>query len=140
MDLKLTHTRLCVDDLPACVAFYRDVLGLKPKFEIEGSVYVEFETGTPEMTLGLFKHELMQQAVGKRHDDAAANAPGGERVVLTFYVESVDAAFAELKAKGATVASEPRDQPEWMIRVAHLRDPAGNLIELHQPIVGHKTE
>ena len=140
MDLKLTHTRLCVDDLHACVAFYRDVLGLRPKFEIEGSVYAEFETGTPEMTLGLFKHELMQAAVGRKHDDAAANAPGGERVVLTFFVPDVDAAFAELKGKGVTVASEPKDQPQWMIRVAHLRDPAGNLIELHQPLVGHKTE
>jgi len=145
MNLKLTHTRLCVDDLPACVAFYRDVLGLKPKFDAasftaEGSVYVEFETGTPEMTLGLFKHELMQAAVGRKHDDAAANTPGGERVVLTFFVESVNAAFAELKGKGATVASEPKDQPQWMIRVAHVRDPAGNLIELHQPLVGHKTE
>ena len=137
--MKLTHTRLCVDDLPACAAFYRDALGLKPKFDIEGSVYVEFETGTPEMTLGLFKHDLMQRAVGKNHDDAAANAPGGERVVLTFFVDSVDATFAALKAKGATVAGAPKDQPEWGIRVAHVRDPAGNLIEIHQPMTGHKV-
>jgi lactoylglutathione lyase len=135
--MKLTHVRLCVDDLPACIAFYRDVLGLTAKFDHEGTVYVEFETGTPGMTIGLFKHELMQAAIGKPHDNAQKV---GERVLLTFYVKSVDAAFAELKAKGVTVASEPKDQPQWMIRVAHVRDPAGNLIELHQPLAGQKVD
>lgn len=134
MELKLTHVRLCVDDLPACIAFYRDTLGLTPKFVDESDVYVEFETGTPAMTLGLFKHELMQRAIGKPHDDAG---DVGERIVLTFFVGSVDETFAELTAKGVPAASPPTDRPEWMLRIAHVRDPAGNLIELHQPIVGH---
>ena len=136
MDLKLTHVRLCVDDLRACIAFYRDTLGLTPKFAEENDVYVEFETGTPAMTLGLFKHELMQRAINKPHDDASSAV--GERVVLTFFVENVDATFAELKARGVTIAGEPTDQRQWMLRVAHVRDPAGNLIELHQPLMtGH---
>ena len=137
MELKLTHVRLCVDDVPRCAAFYRDVLGLPARFDGPDAVYVEFETGTPAMTLALFRHDLMQQALGKPHDDASSIV--GERVVLTFFVKDVDAALAELKAKGAVVASEPRDQPEWLIRVAHVRDPAGNLIELHQPLAGHRV-
>lgn len=28
--------------------------------------------------------------------------------------------------------TEPHDRPEWVMRVAHLRDPEGNLIELYE--------
>jgi lactoylglutathione lyase len=44
----------------------------------------------------------------------------------------VDATFRELVSKGATVVTEPHDQPTWEIRVAHLRDPDGNLFELDE--------
>jgi catechol 2,3-dioxygenase-like lactoylglutathione lyase family enzyme len=49
--MKLTHIRLLVDDVPAVVAFYRDVLG----FAIGGDhgEYVELRTG--EVALSLFR-------------------------------------------------------------------------------------
>ena len=138
MQAKLTHVRLCVDDLAKCFVFYRDVMKLKPRTGSEkpDDVYAEFDMGG-DVTLALFKHDLMQQAIGVKHDDTVKTP--GERVVLTFFVPSVDAAFAELKEAGATVASEPADQPAWMIRVAHFRDPAGNLLEMHEPLSGTKA-
>ena len=56
--------------------------------------------------------------------------------MLTFFVKSVDETFAELKKRGATIEREPQDRPDWMLRVAHFRDPAGNLLEIHQPLSG----
>lgn len=135
MQLNLTDVRLCVEDVQACYVFYRDVVGLKPKFDASDSVYAEFETGGS--ALGLYQHDLMQQAIGKPHDDSIG--AGGERVVLTFQVDSVDEAFAELKRRGAAVVKEPTDQPKWMLRVAHFRDPAGNLLEVHQSLTGVKV-
>jgi catechol 2,3-dioxygenase-like lactoylglutathione lyase family enzyme len=35
---------------------------------------------------------------------------------------------------GDAIVQEPVDQPEWGSRVAYLRDPDGNLIELFQSI------
>jgi predicted enzyme related to lactoylglutathione lyase len=35
---------------------------------------------------------------------------------------------------GARVVAGPVDQPEWGGRVAYVRDPSGNLIELFQTI------
>jgi hypothetical protein len=30
----------------------------------------------------------------------------------------------------------PQDRPEWGIRVAHVRDPDGTLVEVNEPIEG----
>ena len=49
---------------------------------------------------------------------------------LALQVEDVDAAFAALRAAGVTVESEPRNFKQ--LRIAFIRDPDGNLIELVQ--------
>ena len=33
-------------------------------------------------------------------------------------------------ARGAVLVGEPHDEPTWLQGVGHLRDPAGNLVEL----------
>ena len=45
--------------------------------------------------------------------------------------ENVDAAFAEIEARGADIVQEPIDQP-YGIRDCAFRDPAGNMIRLQQ--------
>lgn len=45
--------------------------------------------------------------------------------------ENVDAAFAEIEARGADVVQEPIDQP-YGIRDCAFRDRAGNMIRLQQ--------
>lgn len=45
--------------------------------------------------------------------------------------QNVDAAFAEIEARGADVVQEPIDQP-YGIRDCAFRDPAGNMIRLQQ--------
>jgi len=50
---------------------------------------------------------------------------------IVLATENVDAAFAEIEARGADVVQEPIDQP-YGIRDCAFRDPAGNMIRLQQ--------
>jgi catechol 2,3-dioxygenase-like lactoylglutathione lyase family enzyme len=54
----------------------------------------------------------------------------GEKPVVYFECENVDASVEDLKRKGIEFDSDPRDQP-WLWREAYLRDPDGNLICLY---------
>jgi lactoylglutathione lyase len=57
--------------------------------------------------------------------------PAGDSTLLVLEIDDVDASVAEL---GPHLAQAPIDQPEWGGRVAYLRDPSGNLIELFQTL------
>ena len=135
--MKLASVRLIVDDFAACHRFYTGVLGLVPRFgsgEAVG-VYEEFApTGAAAdgVTLALFDRALMAAAVGTV--GRGRPAVGGDPVVVAFAVDDVDAAFARMSAAGGAVAGPPTDQPQWMLRVAHFRDPCGNLVEINGPI------
>jgi catechol 2,3-dioxygenase-like lactoylglutathione lyase family enzyme len=122
--MQLTHVRLLVDDVGACRRFYRDTM----RFELaaDHADYVEFRAG--EALLALFPRTAMAEAVG--FDPLAA----GDRVALVFRVDDVDGALAEVRERGAPVVADPQDRPDWGLRVAHVRDPDGNLIELYHDI------
>lgn len=128
MALRFTHTRLLVENMDVCYKFYRDTLELKPKFDGEGSVYAEFDAGNGH-TLALFSRELMHKAIGSTF---GANRGGGDdSVVIAFEVPNVDAVCEMLQKKGVTFSCQPCDQKEWMLRVAHFRDPDGHLLEIN---------
>jgi lactoylglutathione lyase len=40
-----------------------------------------------------------------------------------------------LQIKGVSFLTEPKNRPDWGIRTAHFRDPAGNLLEIYSPLV-----
>lgn len=130
MDLRSIHTRLLVRDYGACFRFYRDVLGLTPGFGDEQSGYADFALG--EASLALFARQEMADAVGR--GDLPADAARQDDVALILAVEDVDRAATVLRGQGVALVGEPRDQPDWGIRVAHLRDPDGTLIEINQPL------
>lgn len=119
--MKLTHVRLLVDDFDACFRFYRDVLGLTPTWGAEGEGYADFDAGPANVAL--FARTGQVEAVELR-------VPGdGALVVL-----AVDDVAAEVARLGDEILAGPLDRAEWGIRVAYLRDPAGTLIELNEPI------
>lgn len=128
MAYKLTQVRLLVTDFPACFRFYRDTLGFKANYGSEDDWYAIFDTGTVQ--LELLKRESMMEAIGASLQPPAVATP--DVVSLGVGVENVDAAAAELKAKGVPLVAPPTDRPMWGARTAHFRDPAGNLIELWQ--------
>jgi predicted enzyme related to lactoylglutathione lyase len=53
---------------------------------------------------------------------------------LIFAVDDVDEEVRRLTDLGVKMVSEPQDQEAWGLRVAHLRDPEENLIELNKPL------
>lgn len=136
---RLTHVRVLADDYAACFRFYRDVLGLDPTFGDADSGYADFEAG--DATIAVFDRTEMAAALDEPGDpDSApadtAPAPRGDGTCLVLGVESVDAAHDGLREAGATVAAPPTDHPEWGIRTLHVRDPAGTLLELNEPLEG----
>ena len=97
------------------------MLGLKLAVDVPGT-YAEFETAGAR--LALVGEATMGAVVGRPAPRA------GDAVVVCLQVDDVDAMAAKAKSRGAALVREPHDQPAWLQRVAHLRDPAGNLVEL----------
>lgn len=126
--MKLTHVRLLVDDVPRALSFYRDVLGLEVTLETEGGFYYELQAG--DVILALFRRDLMRQMLGMGLPEASQSDPAA----LTFAVEDVDATARTLEERGAELVAQPKDYEVAFLRVAHLRDPDGNLIEINAPI------
>jgi len=121
--VKLTHVRLVVDDAPACFRFYRDVVGLTPTWGTETEGYADFDAGG--VTLAIVGRAGQSEVVELR--------PSGDAAILVLGVDDLVDALAELQRRGAE-PGEIVDRPDWGIRFAHLRDPAGNLIEVNCPI------
>jgi catechol 2,3-dioxygenase-like lactoylglutathione lyase family enzyme len=119
--VRFSQVRLLVDDPAAAFRFYRDELGLTTAFGAEGEAYASFDTGTG--TVAIFARDGQADVVELR-------APG-DSTLLVLEVDDVDADVARL---GSRVVAGPVDQPEWGGRVAHVRDPSGNLIELFQAL------
>ena len=119
--MRFSQVRLLVDDPAAAFRFYRDELGLAVAFGNEGDPYASFDTGTG--TVALFSREGQGEVVALR--------AAGDSTLLVLEVDDVDAAIV---GKDEYVVQAPVDQPEWGGRVAYVRDPSGNLIELFQTI------
>jgi lactoylglutathione lyase len=127
--MDLADVRLLVDRFDDCVRFYTEVLGLELTLRVPEDTYAEFRAGSA--VLSLYRRELMDQVVGVEHD---ADAPRIDRVALVFRVDDVSAVYEQLQGRGARFSTTPHDQDAWGLRVAHLRDPDGNLIEIYQPL------
>lgn len=124
--IALSHVRYLVTDFEPLLRFYRDVLGLKVVVDVPG-VYAEMDTAGGR--LAFYRADLMAGVVG----GAVATRPGDD-VVICLRVDNVDAAASRVKLAGMTLVTSPHDQTAWFQRVAHLRDPAGHLVELWSPL------
>ncbi|UCZ53984.1 VOC family protein [Bacillus shivajii] len=128
--MQFTHTRLLVKDYETCFKFYKDTLGFEVDWGDENTNYAQFQTGGH--LLAIFGRKMMADAVGK--SDRPLEAQQMDRIVLIFRVDNVDESAYSLKKNGVSLDLEPVDRPDWGIRVAHFRDPDGNLIEINEPI------
>lgn len=103
-----------VDDVPAALAFYTEVLGLVPRPDRP-----DFGFGGAWLDAGTEQVHLIE-----------APAPPNVGQHFALLVDDLDATVAELRGRGIEV-SDP--SPVGTSRQAFLTDPAGNAIELHQP-------
>jgi catechol 2,3-dioxygenase-like lactoylglutathione lyase family enzyme len=123
------HTRLLVSNFAECFQFYRDVLGLAVTWGDESGSYASFNDGHgARVSLALFVRQPMADVVGTGR--LPRDAFCQDHFMLIAQVEDVDATVAELRERGVQFAVGPQDFPDWGIRSAYIRDPAGNLIEL----------
>ena len=104
-----------VEDYPAAVEFYGGLLGLEHSADYGKIPGGEFETGN--LTLQV----VDAASIGREFK------PNGHPIA--FHVDDVDAARAELEAKGVVFQVETIDS--GVCRMAPFSDPDGNALMLH---------
>jgi uncharacterized glyoxalase superfamily protein PhnB len=105
---------LGVDDIAAAVNFYRNVLGFQPGWT----------RGSPPLLAQVARDES-EVHLSRRIGTTVASA--------SFSVQGVDAYFAEVRARGATVVESLSDQTTGMREFA-VTDPAGNVLKFAEAI------
>jgi lactoylglutathione lyase len=119
--MRFSQVRLLVDDVGPCYRFYRDILGLEPTSGDEGDAYASFAGG-----VALFLRGGQEAVVDLR--------PAGDGALVCLAADDLDSELERIRQAGGEPLGAPTAQPDWGIRVAYLRDPAGNLVELHEEI------
>jgi len=135
MSLRLDNARLLVIRFDECFRFYRDVIGLEVTWGDEGSGYASFKT-SGNGRLSIFKRGEQARTVGT--SDLPAEAKAQDRFVLVFRSRNVDKRLKRMSGKCTGPIIGPEDRPDWGIRAAYIRDPDGNLIEIHSPLPEEK--
>ena len=106
------------EDVKNLLPFYRDVLGLKVGFESPGFVVLG-ELGASTLALGTHSEVHGRNADPARHMVALAT-------------DDVRTDWKRLKAAGVEFVEDPTDYGN--LRIATLKDPEGNLIQLLEPL------
>ena len=132
--VQFINVRLLVSDFAAAYAFWRDVMRLPVKYgpDMEGMPpdYAYFQAGD-EAGIELMPRASMAAALG---ETIASPVAADRQTALVFKVDNVDAAYADLVARGASPVAGAHDYAEVGIRTAHLADPDGHLIEIYCPL------
>ena len=118
--MRFSQVRLLVDDFGEAFAFYRDELGLETSFG-EEPPYASFKAG--DGSVAIFERSGQAETVELRGV--------GDSTLLVLEVDDVDSLVSRLRDR---VVAGPVDRGDWGGRVAYVRDPSGNLIELFQQI------
>jgi predicted enzyme related to lactoylglutathione lyase len=106
------------EDVNNLLPFYRDLLGLEPSVQIPGFVVLG-ELGTPVLALGTHSEVRGRNADPARH-------------MVGLLTDDVDTDCKRLKNTGVEFVEDPTDYDR--LRIATLKDPEGNLIQLLQRI------
>jgi catechol 2,3-dioxygenase-like lactoylglutathione lyase family enzyme len=117
---------LFVEDLDRSKLFYQKVFGLPVHFEDDNSAVFRFEN----TLINLLQISAARDLIAP---GAVAELEAGSRFQLTIPVSDVDAACAELEARGVELLNGPMNRP-WGIRTASFTDPGGHIWEIAQPL------
>ncbi|MGX1370104.1 lactoylglutathione lyase [Streptomyces canus] len=124
--MELAQVRLLVTDFAACYRFYAEVLGLKPQSGATNGPYEKFSPATGSAGIALQDRVMMARVLDELGDPA-----DGHRSLAVLRVDDLDAYCEQITARGATLLHGPAPMTDRM-RVAHLKDPEGNLVELQE--------
>ena len=126
MKFNFANTRLYVDDYDSCLSFYRDILGLEVAMISQVDRYVELATGETKLT-------IMCRGKIKEYFGSGTAVTFGKQddaIALSFSVQNVDEACKYLESKKVEIVSAPWNFADWGVKLALVRDPEGNLVEL----------
>jgi catechol 2,3-dioxygenase-like lactoylglutathione lyase family enzyme len=132
--ISFQHVGLSVPDLDRAQRFYEQGLGMTERFRFE--VAGPGIRGVVLATDGGACIELLERP-GSTRPATFADPP--EAILSQGYghwalgVDDLEAACERLVAAGASIVWAPRDAPQPGARMAYVRDPDGNLIELIRP-------
>ena len=132
----LDHTAIAVHSIEAAVPLYRDILGgdaeaihhheghgfstLQLRFPHGGGI----ELIAPYGPTGFIQDFLTRRGEGVHH--------------MTFLVEDLAAAVAEVRASGARVVDEKYDNPRWQEAFISPKSANGTIVQLAQTDDGFK--
>lgn len=123
-DDEIVSVRYLVDDVPASLAFYTELLGFEVLTNF-GPAFADVRRGNLRLLLS-----GPQSSAGRAMDDGETPRAGGwNRIHLI--VDDVDSEVARMTHAGATFRNPVVAGPGG--RQVLLQDPSGNLVELFQP-------
>src|SRR5262245_61848347 len=105
-------------DLNNLLPFYRDLLGLEVGVQMDGFVVLG-DLNTSTLALGTHSEVHGRNADPARH-------------MVGLSTDDVDSDWKRLKAAGVEFVEDPTDYGQF--RIATLKDPEGNLVQLLQPL------
>ena len=125
LETRAVMISLTAHDLPATIAWYRDVLG----FTVDYQTDRDGKPASAGIRSGCAKIFLNQDDGGRGWERVK-----GEGFAVTFETgQDVDAVAAGIKSRGGTLAMEPTDMP-WGVRMLRLIDPNGYRLGIWRPL------
>lgn len=117
---SIDHVVLTVRDLDATIAFYQDVLGMKP-VKFEGRLGLHF--GKQKLNLHLAGHEF---------EPKAHRATPGSADLCFLTSVPIDSVVETLRARKVPIVEGPvpKTGAQGPLRSVYVRDPDQNLIEI----------
>ena len=124
--MRLDGVGLFVDDMPAMIRFYRDVLGFEIA-EAEDAVNVYLiKDGTLFM---LYERKNFENMTSRKYEYLRGLNGHFEIALYVDTFEEVDREYERIVDQGGRSVLEPTTEP-WGQRTCYIADPEGNLIEI----------
>ena len=132
---EVDHAGLRVPDVDSAVAWYTEKLDFRLRHSVPlgGLTFaVLSRAGDDSFTFELLAGPGAENRPLYTDLQSSYKTTGWHHVA--FRVDSVDGTVAELKSRGVTIVTEPRDVVAMKLRVAFFADPWGNIFEVIQSL------
>ena len=134
MNTTIHSSFLAHPDPDASLAFYRDLLGFEVRLDVGQGTMRWITIGPadqPETNIVLAPPAVDPGCTEAERNTILEMMAKGTYGILLLATKDLDATFAKLQASEAEIVQEPIEQP-YGVRDCAVRDPAGNMIRIHE--------